>query len=42
MVELQMDDGKKKPYVPPAFSVEFMTYYVERNKRVEDAKKLQV
>lgn len=36
-----MDDGKKKGFVAPAFSVEFMTYFSERTRRIEQAKETQ-
>ena len=36
-----MDEGKKKGFVAPAFSVEFMTYFSERTRRIEEAKEAQ-
>ena len=36
-----MDEGKRKGFVAPAFSVEFMTYFTERNRRIEEAKEAQ-
>ena len=36
-----MDEGKKKGFVAPAFSVEFMTYFSERSRRIEEAKESQ-
>ena len=39
---VQVDEGKKKGFVAPAFSVEFMTYFTERSRRIDEAKEAQI